>query len=220
MTGPLKRDFSDIYLTTFSESAISERQNLWQSSFFSKYLEFFADLNNLAENSAKDFFFSDNCIWLGIVKLSLLRTEYFSLADNVLTSSPKIWHVNKRDVFQLNWLSSDEGISQRWQWCRFQQCLGALTMLLLKGFSETGLFRHLSDYVLRVRNFEITKSMRVISFVKMFKISSRFYKWSNKLRKSYFLWDIGVWISIVKLSLLTTGFFSSTANVFRSSPKI
>ena len=31
------------------------------------------------------------------LKLSLLGTGYFSWAANVLTSSPKIWHVNKRD---------------------------------------------------------------------------------------------------------------------------
>ena len=33
-------------------------------------------------------------------------------------------------------------------------------MLLVKGFSQTGLFRHLSDYVFRVGNFKITKPMR------------------------------------------------------------
>ena len=58
----------------------------------------------------KDFVFLDNWIWNGIVKLSLLRTGYFSLAANVVTSSRKIWHVNKRDVFKLNWLESDEWI--------------------------------------------------------------------------------------------------------------
>ena len=30
----VKRDFLDIYLIMFSESAISEMQNLWASSFF------------------------------------------------------------------------------------------------------------------------------------------------------------------------------------------
>ena len=33
---PLKRDFLDIYLTTFSESLTSKIQNLWGSSFFYK----------------------------------------------------------------------------------------------------------------------------------------------------------------------------------------
>ena len=109
--GPLKRDFLDIYLTTFSESVISKIQNLGGSSFFKKYLKFNLDFKNAAKNSEKVFCFWDNCIWIGIVKLSLLRTGYFSSAANVLTSSPKIWHVNKRDFFQLNFLGSD-----RWIW--------------------------------------------------------------------------------------------------------
>ena len=107
---PLKRDFLDIYLTTFSESVISKIQNLGGSSFFKKYLKFNLDFKNAAKNSEKVFCFWDNCIWIGIVKLSLLRTGYFSSAANVLTSSPKIWHVNKRDVFQLNWLRSNQWI--------------------------------------------------------------------------------------------------------------
>ena len=59
----------------------------------------------------KNFFFRDNFIWTYIVQLSLLRTRYVSLAANVLTSSAKIRHVNKRDVFQLNWLGSDRWVS-------------------------------------------------------------------------------------------------------------
>ena len=65
---------------------------------------------NAAKNWEIDFSFLDNYIWIGIVKLSLLRTGYFSSAANVLTSSPKIWHVNKRDFFQLIRLGSYERI--------------------------------------------------------------------------------------------------------------
>ena len=115
---PLKRDFLDIYLTTFSESVTSKIQNLWGSSFDSKCLKFNVDFKNAAKNWEKVFCFWDNCIWIGIVKLSLLRTRYFLSAANVLTSIPKKQHVNKRDVFK------------------------------------------------------ITKSMKIISFVKVFKISS------------------------------------------------
>ena len=68
--------------------------------------------------------------------------------------------------------------------CRFQQCWGMFTMLLLEGFSQTRLFRHLSDQLFGVRNFEITKSMKVIFFVKMFKSSSRFQNCRKKFRKS------------------------------------
>ena len=36
-----------------------------------------------------------------------------SSAANVLTRSQKIWHVLKRNVFQLNWLGSDQSIWRR-----------------------------------------------------------------------------------------------------------
>ena len=98
---PPKRDFLEIYLTAFSKSVIPEIQNLRAPSFFSKYLKLNLDLKNTAKNWEKVFRFWGNCI----VKLSLLRTEYLSSESTLLTSSPKIWHVKKRDFFWLNWLA-------------------------------------------------------------------------------------------------------------------
>ena len=108
--GKVKRDFWDIYMTTFLESVISEIENLWGWSFFPKYLKYKLDFKNVAKNWENHFCFGDNCIGIGIVKLSLLRTGHFSSAANVLTSSPKTLHVNKRDFFQLNWLGRDQWI--------------------------------------------------------------------------------------------------------------
>ena len=98
----LKRDFLDIYLTTFSESVISKIKNLRGLSFFPK---FNLDFKNAAQNWEKMFCFWGNCIRIDIVKVSLLRTGYLKSASNVLTSSPKTWHANKRDFFRLNWLA-------------------------------------------------------------------------------------------------------------------
>ena len=109
--GPLKRDFLHIYLTSFLESVISEIQKLWWTNFVSKCSKLNLDFKNSAKNWAKHFCYLDNCIWIGIAKLSLLWTRYFSSAWNILTRSPKIWQVNKRDFFQLNWLGS-------YQWIR------------------------------------------------------------------------------------------------------
>ena len=116
-----------------------------------------------------------------------------------------------------------------WQWsmnmikvklCRFEPHLGRFTILIVDGSSEIGLFRHLSNYVLRVRNFENTKDVRVIFFFKMFKIKFRFQIFSKKCRKFFCFWDICVCIGIVKLSLLRAGYFSSDATVLTSCPKI
>ena len=62
------------------------------------------------EIEKKLFFFWNNWIGIGILKLSLLRTGGFSSAANVLTDSPKIFHVNKRDFFQGNSLGKDQWV--------------------------------------------------------------------------------------------------------------
>ena len=54
--------------------------------------------------------------------------------------------------------------------CRFEQCLGTFTILLVEGSSEMGFFRHLYNHVFGVHNFRNTKSMRIIFFFKMLKI--------------------------------------------------
>ena len=72
------------------KSVISEMQKLWGWSFLSKCSKFNPDFEQVAAKREKGFFFLDNCIWIGIVKLSLLRTGYLWLGANVLTSDPKI----------------------------------------------------------------------------------------------------------------------------------
>ena len=129
--------------------------------------KFHLDFKNAVKNSEKVFCFRDNCIWIGIVKLSLLRTGYFSSAANVLTSSTKILHVNKREFFQLHRLGSDQWIRSG-DLMQISTVLGYVCHVACQSISEMGLFRHLSDYVFGVRNFENTKSMRVIFLFKMF----------------------------------------------------
>ena len=105
---PLKQDFPDIYVMTFSESVISEIQNLWWSSFHPKYYKFNLDFKNARKSSEKVFSFREYCIWIGIIKMSLLRTGYLSSTANVLKGSPKTCHVNKRNFFQLSCLESSQ----------------------------------------------------------------------------------------------------------------
>ena len=105
-------------------------------------------------------------------------------------------------------------------WCRFQQCFGTCTMLLVKWFSQTGFFRYLSDYIFGVRNFEITKSMRVIFFPKCSKFQLDFKNGVKTCEKVFYFLDNCVWIGIVKLPLFWKEQFSSAANVLRSSPNI
>ena len=132
---PLKHDFLDIYLTTFSQSVISETKKLWLSSFFSKSSKFNLDFENVPTKSEKFWSFWDNSIWIAVVKLPLLETGYFSSAADKLTSSPTIWHVYQRDFFQINFLGSDWWIWSRCcdedfnsAWARLPCCLSKIPL--------------------------------------------------------------------------------------------
>ena len=94
--------------------------------FFSKMFKIESRFQKCIQKLREVFCLWDNCFWIDIVKMSLFRTGYFSSAADVLTSSSKIWHVNKRDFFQLNWFVSDWPIWSRWRdadlnrvWARF-----------------------------------------------------------------------------------------------------
>ena len=56
----------------------------------------------------KSFFFGDNCVRIGSVKLSLLRREYLSSAVNVLTKCYKALRLTKNYFFRLNYLPNDQ----------------------------------------------------------------------------------------------------------------
>ena len=85
-----QRGLLDIYLTTYSESVISEIKNLWGSYFVSNNLKFNLNFKNAGKNWEKLLSFWDTCIWIRMVKWSLLRTVYFSSAANVLVGSRNI----------------------------------------------------------------------------------------------------------------------------------
>ena len=127
-------------MTMYFEVVISEIQNIRVSSFFLKYLKFNLDFENALKNWEKVFCFRDNCIWIGIIKLSLLRRGYFSLVRNDLTSCPKIsmWiretFSNSIDLSVIN--EYDKGaVMQIWT------VLGHVYHLLVEGWYEMGSFK-------------------------------------------------------------------------------
>ena len=63
---------------------------------------------NAEKNSEKVFSFSDNCIWIGCVKLSLLKREYLPSALSVLMKRLEIFHVTNREFLQDNFLNCDQ----------------------------------------------------------------------------------------------------------------
>ena len=105
-------------------------------------------------------------------------------------------------------------------WFRFKQCLGTSAILLVEGSFETRLFRHLSNFVFGVRKFRNRKAMKVTFFSKCWKLKLDLKNSERNWEKVFSFWDNCIWTGIVKLSLWRTGFFSSAANVLKSSPKI
>ena len=54
------------------------------------------------------FSFWDNIMWIGCVKLTLLRREYLSSAVNVLNNGRKILHITKTYSPGLNCFHDDQ----------------------------------------------------------------------------------------------------------------
>ena len=76
--------------------------------FLKKCWKFNLDLKNARNSPGKVFGFLESCIYIGCVKLSLLRREYLSSVVHVLTNSPNFLHITKRDCFWLNPHHSDQ----------------------------------------------------------------------------------------------------------------
>ena len=91
-------------LTTFFESVISDMTQLWGTSFFWKCLKFNLEFKIAKRHREIVSCFSDNSIWIGCLKLSLLRRKDLSSAVHVLTNRLKILHIPNRDFFQLETL--------------------------------------------------------------------------------------------------------------------
>ena len=93
--------------------------HVFPKRYYPKYISyvdyvFLENVQNLSNSQKwkkhckKGFCFSDNSMWIGSVKLSLLRREHLSLEVNVFTNSIKIFDIPKRVFFQVNCLLSDQ----------------------------------------------------------------------------------------------------------------
>ena len=139
----------------------------------------------MQQTIAKKFFVSEIIASEMVSLIVSVKKRILFIGSQCLNKESRYLACQKQRRFwtELTWQWSLNIIKMLW--CRFQQCFGTFTMLLVKGSSETILFRHWSDHVFGVRNLGNTKSMRVIFFFWIFKIFYRFQKFSKKLRKSF-----------------------------------
>ena len=108
LKGPLKWDFLGIYLTTFLRVRSFGNTSAMRVIFFLKVFKIFFAFQKGRKSWEIFFCLWDNSVWIGCVKLSLLRREYLLSAVNALTNSLETLHITKRDFFELNCLFSDQ----------------------------------------------------------------------------------------------------------------
>ena len=147
-----------------------EIHQLWWSSFFWKCSKVNLDCKNLEKYWEQKIFFWDNCIWIGCVNLSLLSKIYLWPTVNVLRNGPRILHITKRGFFQLNCLDSDQWICYRCCCSDFNSKRSHLLCCLWKGPLKLDFLDIYLTAFFGVRNFGNTWAIRLIFFLKMFKI--------------------------------------------------
>ena len=113
---PLKRVFLDIYLTKFFGFPNFKYTSTIRVIMFWKCSKLNLYFKNAGTNWEKKICFWDNCIWIGCIKLSLIRRKHLSVVVNVLKNSLMPLYITKRDFFhfQLTCLVSGQKISSRW----------------------------------------------------------------------------------------------------------
>ena len=150
--------------------------------------------------------------------MSLLRREHFSLAVNLLRNSSVILHITKRDFSQLNCFPIDQ-LMRLWA-SDFNSVWHRLPCPLLKSLLKGDCLDICLTTSFPVCNFIYTSAMRVIFFLKLSKIYSRFQKLRKEFGKPFCVLDYCIWIGCVKLCLLRREKLSSAVNVLTNSPKI
>ena len=104
----LKGHFLDIYLIIFLRVPNFRNTSAMRAIFCLKILKLNVNFRNSEKNWEKVFCFWDNSIWIGCVKLSLLRREYLPSALSMLGKSLEILHITNRNFLKVNCLHSDQ----------------------------------------------------------------------------------------------------------------
>ena len=107
LKGLLKRDFLDIYLTTFFGIRYFENTSAMRIIFFLKILRIETKFPKCKKELQIIFPLLDSCTWKCCYNLCLMRREYFLSAPNVLKNSPKILHISLRNFLNLNCIHRD-----------------------------------------------------------------------------------------------------------------
>ena len=157
--------------------------------FFCKSSKYYLHFKNAKKNSEKAFCFLDNCIWIGCVNLPLLRTKILWPAVNMFKNSPNICillgHTFSNSIaFTLINKYAKAPVFQIWT------VFETVCHVAFWRSSERDFLDIYLTAVFQVRTLENTSAMKVIFFMKIFKIFSTFPKCLKGVEKMFSLLEI------------------------------
>ena len=144
--GPLKVDFLDIYLTTSFKVGKFKNTSAMSIIFFLKIFKIESKLRKCKKKLESKFLFWDNCSVKCCFRLSLLRREYLLSGVSALINNRNILHITQGDFstwIAFAWINKYGKAAV----LQISTVFRPFFMLLVKGSSETGLFRHLSNHL-------------------------------------------------------------------------
>ena len=142
----MKLDFFEIWLTTFFWVHNVGNTATMKVILLLKMFKILSSFQNCRNKFRKCFFFWDNCIWIGCLKLSLLRRENLSSAVNMLTNILRL-SISLKAIF-CKWI--DFTVSNKYGKggvVQISTVFGPPYHVTLRRACETTLFRHLFNHV-------------------------------------------------------------------------
>ena len=124
----------------------SKIHQLWASSFFRKFSKLNLNWENAKKKLESKFLFWDNCSVKCCFRLSLLRREYLLSSVSALINNRNILHITQGDFstrIAFPWINKYGKAAV----LQISTVFRPFFMLLVKGSSETGLFRHLTNHL-------------------------------------------------------------------------
>ena len=115
------RQFNMLLVKMASETSIFRRlpNHVFRSPYFPNYITYegvifffkmfkiWSRFQKCTTKLRKILFLLYEWIWIGCLKLSLLKSVFLPSAVSVSTNSPNILHITKKDLFQLNLIHID-----------------------------------------------------------------------------------------------------------------
>ena len=98
-TGPFSQLSNHVFRSPLFRSPLHQ---LWGSSFLLNIENLIEILRMKQKCWGKKFYCWDKCIWIGCLKLSLLRTEYLSSEVNALTASLSRYSISLTETFSTS----------------------------------------------------------------------------------------------------------------------